>query len=158
MKVTIVLDNIRSAWNVGSIFRSCDALGFEIILIGYTPRPVGNTLKLIAKTAIGAENSVKWHYFSHSQEVLQHYHEGEHMAIEISNTSKSIFDFLKSQEFEIEAEYFFWFGNEIHGLAPSLVAEMKTELHLPMVGKKESLNIANCVCTVGYLLNYQASF
>jgi tRNA G18 (ribose-2'-O)-methylase SpoU len=53
--MTFVLENIRSAWNVGAIFRTADALGASIILIGYTAKPVGLALKLVKKTAIGAE-------------------------------------------------------------------------------------------------------
>ena len=53
--MTIVLWNIRSAWNVGSILRSCDAIGADLILVGYTPIPEGSTLKAVIKTAIGAE-------------------------------------------------------------------------------------------------------
>ena len=101
MKITVVLPNIRSAWNIGSIFRTCDALGFEIILAGYTARPVGSSLKLIQKTAIGAENSVNWQYFEHPSEILQTFPSNyltQHLGIEINQNSQSLYEYL-SKEF-----------------------------------------------------------
>lgn len=149
----IVLNNIRSAWNVGSIIRSCDGLGASLILVGYTPRPVNSNLKLINKTAIGAEHNVKWEHFEHYQQVFEHYSSNQynHIGIEISQTSKNIFSFLKDANLK-DAENIIWFGNEIHGLDKSLIKLLKNEVHLPMKGLKESLNVANVVCTVGYLL------
>lgn len=101
MKITVVLPNIRSAWNIGSIFRTCDALGFEIILAGYTARPVGSSLKLIQKTAIGAENSVNWQYFEHPSEILQTFPSNQltqHLGIEINQNSQNLYEYL-SKEF-----------------------------------------------------------
>lgn len=153
----IVLDNIRSGWNVGSIFRTCDALGFQLILVGYTPRPIGQTLPIIHKTAIGAENSVLWTHFEHAQEVFSQY-EGMHLGLEINETSQNLLSFLKqaennSQFLNLE-KTFLWFGNEIHGLNPQIIPNFTATLHLPMTGIKESLNVANCVCAAGYLFQY----
>lgn len=150
----IVLDNVRSAWNVGSIIRSCDGLGFGLILVGYTPRPLGETLKVIKKTSIGAEDTVPWQAFDHWNQVLEAFPLGvnQHIAIEISPESQNLFK--KLPEFGQDSKSkntLFWFGNEIHGLENSLVQTIGAQLHLPMNGFKESLNIANCVCTVGYL-------
>jgi 23S rRNA (guanosine2251-2'-O)-methyltransferase len=150
--MTIVLNNIRSAWNVGSIFRTADATGCNIILIGYTPRPIGATKKLIAKTAIGAEDTVKYEYFGHFQEVLDAYPEETHLGIEISDQSKPLFNYLQTEDTALsKTEIFLWFGNEIHGLEATLTGQLNAELHLPMVGMKESLNVANTVCAVAYL-------
>ena len=154
----IVLNNIRSGWNVGSIMRTCDGLGAKLILIGYTPKPINRNLKLINKTAIGAENSVEWEHFEHYQEVFQKYSSinYNHVGIEISDTSKDIFNFLKTQDLKFK-ENVIWFGNEIHGLDKDLLQFLNNEVHLPMKGMKESLNVANAVCTVGYLfLEHQA--
>jgi tRNA G18 (ribose-2'-O)-methylase SpoU len=148
----IVLDNIRSSWNVGSIMRSCDGLGFGLILVGYTPRPIGATLKVIIKTSIGAEKTVPWQAFDNWNEVLEAFPIGQnqHVAIEISDTSQNLFEYLPRLKTE-NKKTFFWFGNEIHGLQNDLMETIQNQLHLPMNGNKESLNIANCVCTVGYL-------
>ncbi len=181
--MTIVLVNVRSAWNVGSIMRTCDALGASLVLVGYTPKPVGASLKLIQKTAIGAEKTVVWQHFNHWSEVLTKLATNYlHIAIEISSTSQDLFWFFQAWkqlvkersnlELELQDNPLFqrlswekldilktvnldqiclWFGNEIHGLEPSLCRQLDFELHLPMKGIKESLNVANAVCAVGYL-------
>jgi tRNA G18 (ribose-2'-O)-methylase SpoU len=154
----IVLNNIRSGWNVGSIFRTCDALGFSLILVGYTITPTTKNQKIIHKTAIGAEDNVAWKHFWHPTEVFENYKDGLHISIEISKTSQDLFKFcIKNKELFKEKkgeDVFFWFGNEIHGLSQDITKTTKYELHLPMYGKKESLNIASTVCSVGYLIRF----
>lgn len=149
--VYFVLNNIRSAWNVGAIMRTCDALGYGLILVGYTPKPIGATLALVKKTSIGAENTVKWEHFEHYQETLDHKKNGVHIGIEISDTSSDIFEYLKQNPLTKNTDYYLWFGNEISGLEKALVSQLNTELHLSMNGKKESLNVSNSSCAVGYL-------
>jgi 23S rRNA (guanosine2251-2'-O)-methyltransferase len=149
--VTFVLNNIRSAWNVGAIIRTCDALGFELILVGYTPKPVGQTMPLVKKTAIGAELTVSWQHFSHASEVFETYPHAVHIGVEIDDTSSSMFEYLAQNPIKQKNSYFLWFGNEISGLEKNLTRSMQHILHLPMRGKKESLNVANTTCAVGYL-------
>lgn len=149
--IYFVLNNIRSAWNVGAIMRTCDALGYEIVLVGYTPKPTGSTLQLIKKTSIGAENTVKWRHFEHYQEVLNITKDAIHIGIEISDTSSNIFNYLLLNPIKAGYDYYLWFGNEISGLDSSLLNELNYELHLPMHGSKESLNVSNSSCAVGYL-------
>ena len=146
----IALNNVRSAWNVGSVMRTCDALNADAIFIGYTPLPTGKTLKLVKKTAIGAEDTVKWEHFPTFKQVLEAYPDHKHIAIEISKTSQDIFKFLKESKTDPK-NIILWFGNEISGIEPEILKHMDQELHLPMLGMKESLNVANTVCTVGYL-------
>jgi 23S rRNA (guanosine2251-2'-O)-methyltransferase len=155
MKLTIVLNNIRSGWNVGSVFRTCDALGADVILIGYTPKPVGSTLSVVKKTAIGAEEQVNWQHFNHFQEVLAQFPDALHLGIEISSSSQHLYEYLKSNSQEIQdKQIFLWFGNEISGLESQLVSCLQAELHLPMKGTKESLNIACTVSAAGYIFQY----
>jgi 23S rRNA (guanosine2251-2'-O)-methyltransferase len=149
--VYFVLNNIRSAWNVGAIMRTCDALGYGLVLLGYTPKPVGTTLALVKKTAIGAENTVPWRHFEHFQELIDTTPDAVHIGIEISETSANMFDYLHQNPVDIQRDYYLWFGNEISGLESSLVAQLHYELHLPMHGTKESLNVSNSSCAVGYL-------
>jgi 23S rRNA (guanosine2251-2'-O)-methyltransferase len=149
--VHFVLNNIRSAWNVGAIMRTCDALGYGLVLVGYTPKPIGVTLALVKKTAIGAENTVIWEHFEHYQEVLDIKNKAEHIGIEISETSANIFEYLKQNPVSDNKDYYLWFGNEISGLEKALLRQLHHELHLPMNGKKESLNVSNSSCAVGYL-------
>jgi tRNA G18 (ribose-2'-O)-methylase SpoU len=156
--MTIVLDNIRSAWNVGSIMRTCDAVGADMILVGYTPRPIGETLKLIKKTAIGAENYVKWEHFEHYSQVLSQYENKKHFGLELGGNSVNIFDYLKNPSLDLkDSDIFLWFGNEIHGLEPALLVNLTQTLFLPMQGKKESLNVSSCMCSVAYLFKYALS-
>ncbi len=150
--MTIVLWNIRSAWNVGSIIRSCDAVGADLILVGYTPRPEGLTLKAVVKTAIGAEKNVKWQAFEHYQEVLQALPSHQHWGIEINEKSQDILDFLENPSNKASwNNTCLWFGNEISGLTEEVGQHLHGQLHLPMFGKKESLNVANTVTSTAYL-------
>jgi 23S rRNA (guanosine2251-2'-O)-methyltransferase len=152
MSITIALENVRSAWNVGSVFRSCDALGYDLILVGYTPCPTQNNLKLIAKTAIGAQDTVKWSHFDHPQEVFENYKESVHLAIEISDKSHNILDYLTKNKQNLTGKnIILWFGNEIHGVSDLVTKQCESELHLPMAGLKESLNVSSCMCAVGYM-------
>lgn len=99
-KFVVVLPNIRSAWNIGAIFRTCDALGFEIILSGYTARPFGKNLEIIKKTSIGAEKTVPWQYFEHSVQVLANFPSNSnrrHLGIEINGESQNIYEFLQKE-------------------------------------------------------------
>jgi 23S rRNA (guanosine2251-2'-O)-methyltransferase len=150
--IYFALNNIRSAWNVGSIMRTCDALGFELIFVGYTPKPIGSSLPLVKKTAIGAENTVKWISFDHFQEVLAHFQDAIHIGIEISDKSSNIFDFLKTTSIDSTKDYILWLGNEISGLEDSLQLQLNHILHLPMKGQKESLNVSNTATATGYLV------
>lgn len=150
--MTFVLENIRSAWNVGSIFRTCDALGWDIILVGYTPQPIAANMKQIAKTAIGAEKIVKWQHYNHSQEVFDNFPTSKHLAIEISNKSVNVNEYLR--ENEVAENTLLWLGNEIHGVTEIVQNQADHELHLTMKGIKESLNVASAACAVGYLLEF----
>lgn len=155
--LTIVLVNIRSSWNVGSIMRTCDALGAKLILIGYTPRPVGKTLKMVIKTAIGAEKTVDWQGFQSHQEALTNHPDGYHVGIEIDATSSDMFEALKNPETQTllqDKDVYLWFGNEITGLTPDILGELNVEWHLPMTGTKESLNVATSVTAAGYVLKF----
>ncbi len=153
--MTIVLENIRSAWNVGSVFRTCDAIGCDLILVGYTAQPTEANIKLISKTAIGAERTVPWQYFEHSQQVLDANPNKTHLAIEITNESKSIYDFVNDNKNLNKDSLVLWFGNEIHGVSKLVCSQVFAQVHLPMRGQKESLNISSCVCAVVYLLDYE---
>jgi tRNA G18 (ribose-2'-O)-methylase SpoU len=150
--IYFVLNNIRSAWNVGAIMRTCDALGYGLVLIGYTPKPVGSTLALVKKTAIGAELTVPWNHFEHFQELLDSTPDAIHIGIEISDSSTNIFEYLAKNPITNKKDYYIWFGNEISGLESTLIHQLSSELHLPMHGSKESLNVSNSSCAVGYLL------
>ena len=151
--LTFVLNNIRSAWNVGAILRTADALGAQIVLVGYTPQPAGATLKLIKKTSIGAENTVIWQHFDTAQDVIEVIKNESSLlvAIEISPHSQNIFGYLHTTDISKYDRIYLWLGNELSGIERDTVNQLDTELHLPMHGTKESLNVASTACTVGYL-------
>lgn len=154
--MTFVLNNIRSAFNVGSSFRSSDALGASLVLVGYTPKPVGKNLDLIKKTAIGSELTVPWQGFSSYAEVFESLSDYRHFAIEISQTSQNIFEFLKTESDLNLDKCCFWFGNELYGVNQEIMDLCEATLHLDMKGKKESLNVSSSLCALGYLLNFKA--
>ncbi len=157
----IAIENIRSAWNVGSIMRSCDALGVsQLLIVGYTPRPIGKNLNLISKTAIGSENTVSWQGFEHCNEVFGSYASSDgfmHLAIDINENSTPIFEYLEANKEFLSTnsdKVVLWLGNEIRGLSLEVIDNCQHCLHLNMCGIKESLNVASCMCTVGYLFDF----
>ncbi len=156
--MTIILENIRSSFNVGSIFRTCDALKLNLILIGYTPKPTDKYYKLIQKTALGSLESVNWKHFDNSNQAFDILKNKKHYSIEINSNSKDIFTFLlnlKKTKTKLNwNNTCLWFGNEVYGLSNFVLSQSKEILHLKMYGNKESLNISNCVTAVGYLLKY----
>lgn len=151
-----VLNNVRSAFNVGSSFRSSDALGASLVLVGYTPKPVGKNLDLIKKTAIGSERTVGWESFVSYTEVFETYANCKHFAIEIDENSQSVFEFLKTTPDLNLTKSCFWFGNELYGVSPEIMERCDQILHLDMVGKKESLNVSSSLCALGYLLKFHS--
>jgi 23S rRNA (guanosine2251-2'-O)-methyltransferase len=156
--MTIVLDNIRSAFNVGSIMRSCDATNSKLITLGYTPKPLGETKLLIKKTAIRAEDVVEWEHFDHPQEVFEAYPNKIHIGVELFQDALSVYDFMEkwpSLCIDDKAsldDVFIWLGNEIHGISESIKPQFNYTVYLPMDGIKESLNVSNTATTILYLL------
>lgn len=149
--MTIILDNIRSAFNVGSVMRSCDAVGAKLITIGYTPQPLGETRLLIKKTAISAEDYVEFEHYDHCNQVFETYPNKLHLGVELYDDAVNIYDFLEDVPFDLD-NVFLWVGNEINGLSIEQKDKFDHIIFLPMMGKKESLNVSNTVTTVAYLL------
>ena len=150
-----VLQNIRSAWNVGSILRTADAVGAQVVCLGYTARPVEPALKLIKKTAIGAEKTVQWYSAATVEDVLQLFPKTQgyqHIAIEINDSSTSILEYFAVTQITDPSKLCLWLGNEIGGLDQQAVETCDHVLHLPMKGMKESLNVANTATAIAYLV------
>ncbi len=134
----VVLDNVRSALNVGSIFRTCDAFLIEkIYLCGITAKPPN---KDIHKTALGATDSVQWQYISSTTEAVQLLKkEGYHIfAIEQADESIDLQAFTpkKGQKYAII------FGHEVRGVATDVMTLVDGCIEIPQYGTKHSLNIA----------------
>lgn len=132
----IILENIRSLNNVWAIFRTADGAGFDrVALVGYTPTPPREE---ISKTALWAENFVPWEYFVDIKDAIEHYkNQGCTIIILEKNT-------LSTNLFEIQKPHLValvvW--NELEGVS-EIAQKMADHIcHLPMLGKKESLNVA----------------
>lgn len=147
--VAVLLHNIRSAHNVGAIFRTADAAGVsKIYLSGYAPTPLdrfGRTQKEIAKTALGAEKSIPWEYFKTAGEVINKAHDEGFGIVGIEQDARS----RDYRNFKPERPTLFIFGNEVRGLSPQLKSICDELIEIPMFGTKESLNVAT---TVGIIL------
>jgi tRNA G18 (ribose-2'-O)-methylase SpoU len=135
--VTLIMDNVRSLYNVGSIFRSCDGAFIEkIYLCGFTPYP---PRKEISKTALGATESVPWQYVWDIKEVLHYLREQKMTIAALEHTDQSI------SCFDLTAELFpmaIIVGNEITGLSAEAIALCDMAIEIPMHGIKQSLNVA----------------
>jgi tRNA G18 (ribose-2'-O)-methylase SpoU len=138
--VIVVLDNIRSLNNIGSIFRTCDAfLAEKIILCGITATPPHRE---ISKTALGATESVNWTYVESTLEVVaQLKSQGYKVyAVEQAINSTKLDEFRLSQN----EKYAVIFGHEVRGVAQDVVDECHGVIEIPQYGTKHSLNVAVC--------------
>lgn len=144
--VTIILDDIRSAMNVGAVFRSSDAFAIEkIILCGITAQPPH---KEILKTAIGATNSVTWEYISERKEACIKIKAEGYQLIAIEQVDISIP--LKSYKIDQNKSYAIVFGNEVNGVHSELLPMMDAAIEIEQYGTKHSLNISVCAGIVLY--------
>lgn len=140
--IFVILDNVRSVHNVGSIFRTCDAAGVsKLYLCGVTPSPVdrfGRARKDLAKVALGAQNSVAWEHVEDTKRCVEALKkEGVHVvAIEQDSRAK---DF---KTFSCVTPTAFVFGEETRGLSKDILQMCDEVIEIPMHGKKESLNVS----------------
>jgi 23S rRNA (guanosine2251-2'-O)-methyltransferase len=163
LRFRLILSDIRSAGNVGAILRTADACGVELIYAcGYTPypqiqsdeRPAHITLsntRAIAKTALGAELTVPvLHIPGTTTAIMEAKHDGfEIIVIEQTESSLNLFGFRpKSRRLAIVV------GNEVGGVSPAICALAGVILELPMVGSKESLNVASAAAVALYQLRF----
>ena len=138
LPVILVLDNIRSAHNVGSIFRTADCLGIErIILTGITAQPPHRE---IHKTAIGATESVDWNYATDPVDVLNDLdHQGYRVLIAEQTDASIALNAMPLQQGEKLAVVI---GNEVDGVSDEVVAGKWQSVEIPQFGTKHSFNVA----------------
>ncbi len=144
--VSILLHNVRSLYNVGSFFRSADAGGCEkLYLTGITARPPHTG---IAKTALGAEDSVSWEHHADPTALIQSLRQQGHeiAAVETSIHATDLYDW--QPRFPVCV----LFGHEVDGLDDSLLSLCDTHVRIPMLGRKHSLNVATAGGVVLYEL------
>jgi len=136
--VVVILDNIRSLNNVGSVFRTSDAFRIEkIILCGFTATPPH---KEIHKTALGAEDSVTWSYSNNTVDAVKTLKTEGYTICSVEQVDKSIM--LPDFNIEKEKKYALVFGNEVKGVQQKIVDISDHALEIPQEGTKHSLNIS----------------
>ena len=145
----VILHNIRSAYNVGSIFRTADALGVsKIILGGYTPDPENNSK--ISKTALGAEKSIKWEKVYKTTMAIKKIRKEGFGIIALEQTKKSYNIIKYKPSFPLAL----LLGNETAGLSGAMLAKTDEVIEIPMLGVKESLNVSVAFGIAGFMLVY----
>lgn len=136
--IIIVLDDIRSLNNIGSVFRTADAFLIEkIYLCGITATPPN---KEIHKTALGATETIDWEYQSDVLEVIEKLKKEDIIVLAIEQVENSIY--LNDFEIDPAKKYALVFGNEVFGVAQKAVALCDGSIEIPQLGTKHSLNIS----------------
>ncbi len=140
-KVILALDNIRSAQNVGALFRTADAIGVsEVWLIGITPAPIdrfGRMVGAVTKAALGAE-TLPWQSFSDHKTFIDTIRDLGYVLYIVEQDSRAV-DY---KTVSVTKPTVVVLGNEVEGIAPALKDVADVILEIPMRGKKESLNVS----------------
>ncbi len=142
--IIVVLENIRSAYNVGSVFRTADAFLVEAIyIIGYSAKPPHKEIK---KTALGAEETVNWRHFSTTAEAISQLREDGYTiyAIEQAEGSRALQAITPALDEKIAVVL----GNEVTGVEQSTIHLCDACVEIPQLGMKHSLNIATAAGVV----------
>ena len=143
--IIVILDNVRSAYNVGAIFRTCDAAGIiKLYLCGITPYPPHNK---IPKTALGATESVSWKKCSTTEEAIEEFkkeEKGRVLAVEKVQGSVNFWEFNYTFPLALI------FGHEVTGISKTALKLADGIIEIPMFGEKESLNVETACGIVVY--------
>ena len=146
LPVSVLLENVRSLYNVGAFFRTADAAGIDKLYLagitGYPPQ------QMISKTALGAEETVRWEHTKQPEKTIAALRARNHeiVAIETSVHSVDLYDW--QPRFPVCV----LFGHETDGLTPAVAAMADTHVRIPMLGQKHSLNVATAGGVVLYEL------
>lgn len=148
--VVVVLDNVRSMHNVGSIFRSADAFAIEkIYLCGYTPQPPHRD---IHKTALGATETVDWAYQTSALECISHFKKNGYTIASVEQATGSISPVGFAQNAPVYPVVIV-LGNEVEGVQQAIIDYSNIVLEIPQFGAKHSLNVAVAAGIVMYELS-----
>ena len=146
--VTVILENVRSMHNVGSVLRTADAFRVEkVYCCGITPTPPHREIR---KTAIGAEESVDWEKREDILPLIQELKDAGYMILSIEQVDQSVS--LSSFEADPEGRYAVVLGHEIQGVSDAVIALSDYALEIPQFGTKHSLNISVATGIVLYKL------
>lgn len=144
MPIVVVLENIRSAYNVGSVFRTADAFLVEAIyIIGYSAKPPHKEIK---KTALGAEETVTWKHLKTSVEAIDELKAKGYKVFAIEQAEGSLS--LQALNFDFKEKIALVFGNEVTGVEQSTIHLCDGCIEIPQLGMKHSLNIATAAGVV----------
>lgn len=138
MPVVVVLDNIRSMHNVGSVFRTGDAFLIQgVYLCGYTPQPPHRD---IHKTALGATETVAWRHFPNSEDAIRSLKEDGYTVVAAEQTEGSMR--LTELSLALSGPVAVVFGNEVNGVNPAVLELCDGSVEIPQFGMKHSLNVS----------------
>jgi len=149
--VVVVLEDIRSRNNVGSVFRSADAFAIqEIILCGYTACPPHRDIQ---KTALGATETVRWRYIENIDDAISEFKKKNYsiQAVEQTTASIDLIDF----PFRDECPVMLILGNEVSGISDAALKMCDGTIEIAQYGTKHSLNVAVCAGIVMHQANYR---
>ena len=161
-KISVVAHNIRSAHNIGSIFRTCDGFGIEHLYItGYTPYPaIENDTRLpqiaqkatvdIAKTALGAEKTVPFSYIPHASTTIDAFKAHGYAVIGLEQDETAV----DLPDFEAPEKILLVLGEEVEGISQELRKRCDHLVEIPMEGSKESFNVSVATGIALYALRY----
>ncbi len=136
--IYVILDNIRSLYNIGAFFRTCDATGVQKIFIsGFAPVP---PRKEITKTALGAEHSVPFEYVQDAAQAVRKLKKQKVQVVAVETGQQS----QDYDSFKPKFPICLIFGNEVTGISPELLDLADARIKIPMFGMKESLNVVVC--------------
>lgn len=146
----LLLDNVRSAFNVGSLFRTADAAGCEQVLTaGITPHPLGSGAEKVHKSALGAERIVPSRHFTTTREAIRFLRDElpDYQIVGVETTALSV---TYTERCYSKKGAVLVLGNEVTGVDMDLLQEMDAIVEIPMFGAKNSLNVAACAPVVLY--------
>ncbi|PIR74829.1 MAG: RNA methyltransferase [Candidatus Magasanikbacteria bacterium CG10_big_fil_rev_8_21_14_0_10_47_10] len=150
MKKYLILPNIRSCHNVGAMFRNADAFGFDrLYLVGYTAQP---PKPQIDKVSLGAETWIPWEHRDELEPLIRELREKNVMILGLEKGKRS----MKIEKLgSIGKDIALIVGNEVDGISEEALALCDTVIHIPMHGKKESLNVSVAAGVAMYVLAQQ---
>ena len=138
MPLIVVLDDVRSMYNIGSVFRTCDAFRVEAIyLCGITACPPHQE---IHKTALGAEDSVNWRYFKTAGEAVEQLHQDGYFVWSVEQCEGSVKAPLEGRDWKRPVAVIF--GNEVKGVHQEVIDMSDSCLEIPQFGTKHSMNVS----------------
>ena len=146
----LIIENVRSAYNVGAMFRTADGAGVtKIFLVGYTPTPIdrfGRTQAEISKTSLGASETIPWEAAENSAAVITQLQAEGFIVTAIEQTPSSI----SLKDFTVPQNIAYVMGNELVGVDEETLATVDHVIDIPMLGVKESLNVSVAAGIVMY--------